>query len=288
MDTETSRTGVDMGTRTAGPKAAAKRGAGSGSPAVEVLARAGLAARGAVYVLVGALAVQVALDDKGKQADRGGALTELAGRPFGAFLVWAVGVGLVAMALWRLSEAVLGAAGPGGHDTSKRLLAAVRFVFYSFVAASVISFAAGRKDSDSSDKQSKDATARVLELTLGRWLVALVGVIVVGAGAWIAVRAVKREYRKHLKLSEMSKRTERVVDLLGVVGGVSRGVVFVTAGCFAVVAAVKYDPDKAKGLDDTLRSFAETPAGPPLLVGIAIGLILFGLFSFAMARWRKV
>ncbi|MGW0660918.1 DUF1206 domain-containing protein [Streptodolium elevatio] len=279
-----------MSTRTAGPEATAQRGAGSGSPAVNVVARAGLAARGVVYLLVGALAVQVALDDKGKQADRGGALTELGEQPFGAFLVWTVGVGLVCMALWRLSEAVLGAAGPGGHDTSKRLLAAARFVFYSFVAASVISFAAGEKDSGggSSDKQSKDATANVLDLPVGRWLVGLVGVVIAGAGIWVTVRAIKREYRKHLKLSEMSKGTERAVDTLGIVGGVSRGVVFVAAGCFAVVAAVKYDPDKAKGMDDTLRSFADTPAGPLLLVAIAVGLVLFGLFSFAMARWRKV
>ncbi|MEU8137026.1 DUF1206 domain-containing protein [Streptodolium elevatio] len=255
---------------------------------MNVLARAGLTARGVVYVLVGALAVQVALDDKGKQADRGGALTELAEQPFGALFVWTVGIGLAAMALWRLSEAVLGAAGPGGRDTSKRLLAGVRFVFYSFVAVSVISFAAGRKSSDSSDKQSKDATARVFDLPVGRWLVALVGVVIVGAGVWIAARAVKREYRKHLKLSRMSQPTENAVDLLGVVGGVSRGVVFFAAGCFAVTAAVKYDPGKAKGLDDTLRTFADTSAGPLLLVAIAVGLVLFGLFSFAMARWRKV
>ncbi|MFD3604564.1 DUF1206 domain-containing protein, partial [Streptomyces sp. NPDC058656] len=40
--------------------------------------------------------------------------------------------------------------------------------------------------------------------------------------------------------------------------------------------------------DDTLRSFTETPVGPWLLVFIAVGLVLFGLFSFAMARYRKV
>ncbi len=86
----------------------------------------------------------------------------------------------------------------------------------------------------------------------------------------------------------MSRRTRRLVDITGVVGGVARGLVFATAGVFAVRAAIEYEPDKAKGLDDTLRSLADTPLGPWLLVLVAAGLVLFGLFSFAMARWRRV
>lgn len=72
------------------------------------------------------------------------------------------------------------------------------------------------------------------------------------------------------------------------VGGAARGLVFAAAGAFAVRAAVDYESDRAKGLDDTLRSFAETSAGPGLLACVAAGLVLFGVFSFAMARWRKV
>jgi 4-hydroxybenzoate polyprenyltransferase len=68
----------------------------------------------------------------------------------------------------------------------------------------------------------------------------------------------------------------------------ARGLVFAAAGGFAVRAAIDYEPDRAKGLDDTIRSFAHTPAGPWLLVYVAAGLVLFGLFSFAMARWRRV
>jgi hypothetical protein len=69
---------------------------------------------------------------------------------------------------------------------------------------------------------------------------------------------------------------------------VARGLVFVVAGGFVVRAAVTYRPSEAKGLDDTIRSFADTPAGPWLLVAVALGLALYGLFSFAMAVWRRV
>ena len=86
----------------------------------------------------------------------------------------------------------------------------------------------------------------------------------------------------------MSPRIRRAVDTAGVAGGIARGAVFATLGVFAVRAAIDYEPDKAKGVDDTLRSFTETPMGPWLLACVAVGLVLFGAFSCAMARWRKV
>lgn len=70
----------------------------------------------------------------------------------------------------------------------------------------------------------------------------------------------------------------------------ARGVVFAAAGIFILVAAVRFDPEEAKGVDATLRSFTQTPVGPWLLVAVAVavGLILFGVFSFASARWRRL
>lgn len=253
-------------------------------------ARAGLAARGVIYLLVGALALQIAFgENKKQQADRQGALAEIAEHSFGSVLLWALGIGLVGMALWRLSEVVFGSAGPDGRKAKKRLLALVRCVFYSFVAYSVLAFAAGSGNGGgSSDEQSRDVTARVLELPGGRWIVGAAGAGIIVGGIWIGVRALLRKYHKHLRLGQMSARVRRLVDVTGVGGGTARGLVFAAAGAFAVRAAVDYEPDKAKGLDDTLRSFADTPAGPWLLACVAAGLVLFGLFSFAMARWRKV
>ncbi|MFE9808300.1 DUF1206 domain-containing protein [Streptomyces sp. NPDC005227] len=254
----------------------------------EGAARAGLTARGVIYALVGVLALRIAFGGSGHQADRGGALQEIASKPFGAVLLWALGVGVVGMALWRLSEAVFGSAGEDGGKPAKRLMAAGRCVFYGFVAYSVLSFAAGSRGSGAGDKKSRDVTAKALGLPGGQWIVGAVGLGLVAAGVWIAVRAIMRKYHKHLKLGEMSRRVRQVVDVTGVGGGTARGAVFAAAGVFAVRAAVEYEPDKAKGMDDTLRSFAGTPMGPWLLALIAVGLILFGVFSFAMARWRKV
>ncbi|MGC5346312.1 DUF1206 domain-containing protein [Streptomyces sp. DT24] len=277
----------------------AQRGQGqarraANSSVVEAGARAGFVARGIIYVLVGLLALRIAFQDGGgggggQQADRGGALSEISQKPFGGAVLWALGVALVGMALWRLSEAAFGVTGPDGKKATKRLASAGRAVFYGFVSYSVLSFAAGDKDSGSgsSDKRSQDVTARVLDLTGGKWIVGVAGAFVVGAGLWIAGRAIMRTFHKKLRMGEMSHRMRQAVDVVGIFGGASRGIVFAAAGGFAIAAAAKYKSGQAKGMDDTLRSFTETPAGPWLLVVIAIGLSAFGLFSFANARWRR-
>ncbi|MFT2019103.1 DUF1206 domain-containing protein [Streptomyces sp. 796.1] len=276
-----------MGTMTAVREGRGAARKAANSTAMDAAARWGLAARGVLYCLVGLLALRIAFGG-GEQADNGGALRELGRQPFGGFLIWAVGAGIAGLALWRLSEALFGAAGPDGHTARKRLASAGRAVFYAFTAYSMISFALTDRGSGSSDERSRDVTADALGWPAGQWLVAGAGLVVAGAGVWILLRAARRSFHKHLKHARMSRAARRAVDVLGVVGGVARGALFAVAGAFAVRAALDYDAGQAKGMDDTLRSFADTPAGPWLLAAIAVGLVLFGFFSLALARWRRV
>jgi hypothetical protein len=77
------------------------------------------------------------------------------------------------------------------------------------------------------------------------------------------------------------------VERLGALGNVARGLVFAGVGVFMIDAAATFDAAKVKGIDATLRSFAHTPVGPLLLVIVAIGLALFGVYSLAEARWHR-
>lgn len=99
-------------------------------------------------------------DGGGRQADRGGAIAEIAGKPFGAALLWLLGIALAGMALWRLSGAAFGQAGPDGKKATKRAMAAVRSVFYGFVSYSVLSYAAGDKSSGSGNSTRAPVTSR--------------------------------------------------------------------------------------------------------------------------------
>ena len=257
------------------------------------LGKAGLAARGLLYVIVGVIAVQIALTGKRQEADRGGAVEEIGEKPFGEVMLWVLVVALVGMCLWRLAEAAFGQAVPDGNKATKRLTSLGRAIFYGFVVASLVqtltaSGGSEGKGGQSSNKTSKDLTAKAFDWPAGRWIVGLAGLVLIGVGVGMAVRYAMRKFREKLNTGEMSPSQRKFVDATGVIGGVSRGIVFAAAGVFVVIAAYRFDPNKAKGVDETLRSFADTPVGPILLVVIALGLVVFGVYSFCEARWRKV
>src|ERR1700740_185670 len=86
----------------------------SDSPAAHFLARAGLTARGVIYILVGWVAVLVALGRSTREADQQGAMQMLAAKPYGIASLWLLGIGFAAYALWRLSEAAFGVSGEPG------------------------------------------------------------------------------------------------------------------------------------------------------------------------------
>jgi hypothetical protein len=265
------------------------------STALRWLGRAGYAARGVLYVMVGWIAVQAAFGQSGQQADRSGALQEIGSTPVGGILIWLLVVGFIGMALWRLSDAAYPSSGSDDgtssdsedRKTAKRLAALGKAVTYAVIAYSVLKFALG-EGAQSGDKESVDLTATVMKYPGGQVLVVVVGLALVGGGVYLAYAAWKEKFRKGLELGQIHGRIQRVVVWLGKFGGIARGAVFVTAGVFLVVAAIQAKPQQAKGVDSALRVLASTPLGPWLLVLVAIGLIMFGLFSLSQAKWERL
>jgi hypothetical protein len=252
------------------------------------LARAGLAARGVMYVIMGWIAVEVAFHRSSQQADRTGALHAIGATPVGGVLLWLLVVGFIGMALWQLAEAVYGSAGSGRQKAGKRLAALGRAVVYGVIAYGVLKYALGTGGPQSSDKQSVDLTATLLKYPGGKFLVIVAGLVLAGGGIYLAYQAWREKFRRDLEVGQMRARTRSIVEWLGKFGGVARGAVFVTVGVFLIVAAAKAQPQQAKGVDSALRALASTPLGPWLLVLVAIGLIMFGLFSCCQARWQRL
>lgn len=259
------------------------------SRALEVAARAGFVARGAIYVLIGIIAVQVALGHGG-QADRGGALSQIAGKSYGMVVLWLLVAGFAGLAVWRFSEAAFGAVGPDGHDTSERLKSLARGVLYSVFFVSTLQLVLGSSHSATANgnSQSRDMTARVMAHSGGRLLVGLIGAVILVIGIALAREGWTKEFLKKMDLSGAPSGTRSLVEKLGLFGGVARGAVIALVGVFFVIAAVRFSPSEAEGIDGALRTFAQTPVGPLLLIPVALGLIAFGLFSWCEARWRRV
>lgn len=276
------------GAKRASVKARSAGREAASSPWLRGLARAGLVARGVNYLLVGSLAVQVAFGSGGKQADTTGALRSLAADPGGVVVLWLLAAGFAGLAVWRFAETAYGQAGPGGRAAPKRLASLALGLLYGGICAVVVGFIIGSGGNASSNAESKSFTARLLAHTGGQILVTAIGVAFAVAGLTVAVYGLRRRFTTHLLTAQMNVPACKAVEGLGIVGYVARGAVFCVAGAFLIDAAVSVNPQQAQGLDGSLREIAATPLGPWLLLAVALGLVIFGFYSWCEARWREV
>ena len=255
--------------------------------AVDVLGRVGFTARGIVYVLIGWITLMIALDHRTMEADRTGALELIAGKPFGFVVLWFLIVGFAGMALWRAVMAVRPDL-PGKQGAGSRLASAGKAVLYAVAAYTTARFTVTGHASGSTNKVSTDFTTDAMRHTGGRLLVGAVGIGLVIAGVVLIKRGVQQRFAKDLRMGNASADTRRWVLILGTAGNVARGLIAGGAGVFLLDAAITFDPDRARGVDGTLRAFAAAPAGPVVLVLMAVGLAAFGCYSFCEARWRRL
>lgn len=260
----------------------------TGNPprALDGVAAAGFVARGVTYALIGILALAIAFGKAAPEADRTGALQAVAARPFGTVLLWLLVIGFAAMALWRFAQAGYGVDGRGRHGAAEAQ-AAARGVIYVVFAFGTFEFVHKDKLPQSTNQQSQDFTATAMAHGGGRVLVGIVGVVIAGIGLYMIRNGLTKAFRKDLQFGSASKRTRENVERLGMIGNTARGVVFAGIGVFMIIAAVRFDPAEAKGIDATLHSFAHTPLGPWLLAVVAAGLFLFGVYSMCEARWHR-
>lgn len=263
------------------------------SPIAEWTGRAGLIARGVIYCVVAVLCVQIAAGDRSKRADREGALSAVARQPFGRTLLVVLALGFAAYAAWRFLKAFTGSPEGGKRSSGakglvKRAADVGRGAVYIWLLVSTIGVIREGSGQGKGDAQAKTWSARLMAHAGGRWLVAAVGLALIVVGVIRIVAAVRRNFESHLDRRKMSRAQKRWLPLLGSFGYSGRAAVWSVGGAFLIEAAMRFDPNRAVGIDGALHRLANRPFGPVLLVLVAIGLASFGLFSFVEARWRKV
>lgn len=255
------------------------------SDTVKRLGRFGLAARATVYLLVGVLALLLAFGRHPAEPDQRGALQDLARHWYGDVLLWAICLGLIAFALWCFAQAAVGVVGKE-DETFPRVQQFISGCTYGALAVTAFTVAVSAHQK-SQARQQETFTAKVMRHDGGRWAIALLGLIILGAGIGTAVQGARKKFEDDLDTAQMNESTQHTVQTLGIVGSVARGVVFAISGFLLVDAAWTYDAKKARGLDGALRTLQRTTFGPWLLGLVALGLIAFGLFGFAEAKYRR-
>jgi hypothetical protein len=264
----------------------ATRTAGN-SGALRILTRLGLAGYGVLHLAVAWLALQLATGHPAAEGDQSGAFQVLAAQPLGRVLVWIIAIGLVAMAVWQLFEAATGHTDEDGvRRIAERLVSASRTVIYAALAWTAYKVVNGVATSNAN--QQRQATSGLLGHAGGPWLAGIAGVVVAVVGLVIAGYGVTKSFERRLKRYEMSGRTRTVAALTGQVGYTIKGAVYAMVGVLVVIAAVSFDPGRSTGLDGAMRTLAGQPFGFVLLMVVAAGFAVFGVYCFFQSRYRKV
>jgi hypothetical protein len=269
-----------------GSIAAKGRRAGK-SPWVERLGRAGLVAKGVLYVIVGILAIKVAFGGREESPDKGGALRTIAEQQFGKTLLTLLALGLGGYALWQLARALLDRdnEGEGAKGLAKRGAALAKAGWYGVLCGLTVSTLVGN---GSGDGNEQERTAGVFDRPGGRYLVYAAGLAFLGGAAFNGYRAVTCKFNRKLKQEEMSEAEETAATGVGILGHLARTIVFGLIGAFLLRAAWEFDSKEARGLDGSLLEVAQQPYGEFLLGAVSVGLVAYGLYCFVQARYRRI
>lgn len=257
------------------------------SDAFEYTARAGFAVSGVLHLLVGYIVLRIAFGSGGN-ADQSGALATLASQTGGMLILWVAAVGLVALGLWRVAEAIVGSkpgegSGPNQDDTPawKRAKAIGLAIVNFAIALSAARFAMG--SGQQSSQQNSGMSAQLMQSGWGKALLIAVGLGLVIVGGYHVYKGVTKKFFKDLRVSETTW-----IKGVGISGYAAKGLVLAGAGLLVVVATLQADPSKAAGLDAAVKTLGQAPFGKFLLILAALGLAAFGVYNFVRARYGRM
>lgn len=257
----------------------------SNSRVFVAIARAGFAVSGVLHVLIGIIAIQLAFGES-KDADKGGAMSQLSAQPAGSVLLWVGAAACLALGLWQLSEVVFGYRElEKKKKLGRKLSAAGQGAVFFALAFWFASYAVGnRKESSES---SSGTSAKIMEMPGGSVILLLVGAGIAVTGVVFVVRGFMRSFAKVLGLPA-AKSLRRGILVLGAVGYVAKGVSLALVGILVIVATLQSDPEKSTGLDGALKAVREQPYGVYLLTAVGIGLGCYGLYMIAKSRFVEM
>jgi hypothetical protein len=238
-----------------------------------------------LYLLLAYLAAAIAggWDEGGKSVNANGALTTVAETSLGMIALVGAAAGFAAFGLIRLA----GAYGDHRVGRLRRVTTAGQAVSYLAMSAMTVAFLLGRRGTASTE-QGDSTVVSLVSSPGGRALLAVAGVAVVCVCLWQVSLAVRGGFADSLPTKEMSDGLVSATRVVGGIGIVARAAAILPVGALLVVAAVAAWPDAAKDLDELLMMLARHPVGHPLVWAVAVGFLVFALYSLLEVRYRQV
>ncbi|KFG88948.1 Membrane protein [Sphingobium herbicidovorans NBRC 16415] len=260
------------------------------SPAgwLTAFARLGFAARGLVYLLVGGIAIDAALSG-GRPSDNQGVMGTMADKPGGQLLLILCAIGFAGYAFWRLTEAAFdpehrGRTMKGKFDRVGYAFSGVIHIGLALAALRLATRDGSSPNGAPGDETMRDWSAWLMDQPAGLVLLMVAAVMLLATAGAQAIKAYKANFDE---LGGDVPAPDKV-RLLGRAGYAARALVFAMMAWFLSNVVLHRNPEEAGGLGAALRQLRAQDQGPLLLLIVAAGLALFGIFSIVEARYRRL
>lgn len=256
-----------------------------------VMARIGYFVRGLLYGSIGYLAIQLIIWGRGEIAGRQDVLEVLAQQPLGGPVLILVAVGLLGMLLWSIVRAITDPdnVGHGLPGIAARIGKVVTGASYGVLLFPTLKMLFGLRNSAPEEgAQAQQAAAGVLGYPWGPWLVGAVGLALMLIGANLIRNALQANLDERFKAYKMTREQLVWAKRFGRIGAAAQGMVMITIGVLAMLAAVRLDPNIVGGIDGALLFLASRPYGLYILGLVAAGLMAYAIYSILGALWFRV
>ena len=256
-------------------------------PWVEPVVRVGYAAKGIIYILMGVLALRLALGFAGGRAtDASGVLHLLLRQPMGVVLVGIIGIGILTYATWHIAESLTNARHRPAtwRGRTDRALGVLKALVYGGVGWQAMRLVLGLRDTSTNpDGYARDA----MRVPLGDVLLVLIGIGIAVYGLFEIRKSWSGRFDDDL---DEGRARGEVPLLLGIGrwGMGARGVILILMGTGLAQAGLEQRAANARGYAESMWTLFAQPSGRWLLAVVAAGLVCFGILQLLHARFARL
>lgn len=244
----------------------------------------GYLGRGLVYLAVAGVSLH-SIWRGGQAKDTSSALGWLENTWGGGVALFLILLGMLAYALWRMVDAAydLEDYGRDGKGIVARLGMVVTGLVHAGIGVVAFSLLFGSGSSEEGSSIPRHV-GTVMQWPSGRWIIGLVALLILAAGAYYLRQGWKNEYRQHLRASPFTSRWNPVLKA----GVMAHGLVICVVGLLFLFAAWHADPQEAGGVGEAFSWLSQQIHGQLLVVAVCIGLVGFAIFCFVNAFYRII
>ena len=249
----------------------------------KTFARLGMAAKGAVYCIIGILTAMAAFGQGGQKAGSTGALEYLTKQSFGQILLILMGLGLLGYVFWRFYQTF---ANPKKLDDDFKGYAMRVAYFISGVLYGGLAFYAFKLAFSGGSSGGSSLTSKLLSGSNGDTIALIIGIGIAIKAIYDLYRAYSGKYREEIEETGMDHKEQKLLINSGRFGHTSRGIVLGLMAFLTIRSGLNSSSNVSTQTD--AFTYIQNEFGSIALGIVAIGLVGYGIYMFIKAKYPSI